>query len=1448
MVSSRLLLATLTVALVVVPEAALGQTTDAETLLENAFRVGAIVRDTNQDKIADAVCGQVIVPDAPEASENAAAANIAARLGYESSGITLPIVTTPAGKVKAVCSPGVVPLYVGKRAIPATDAATIRAIESGLQVGEGGVIAVGRGLAFTANDSVGLLAAADAYAARAPYSWNVPGHKLSSIAKAINVALKAKKVEASAELIGLTYLSNQSGIRTAVLRVTGSADAEAIRKALAPDENSPAARFSSAREIQLLVGNGPAVTLSGAANAVQRSLPALPNAPGEETRLLDLGSLYTIHGLLTGSAKKLIPSGVGAKLYVPAGAAGVALANLAARIGLETTGINLPLAFPMTGTSPSEVNSTAVLAGDSLLATHALDLLGAPGGTETDKILPGQYAKAGSPELPALAPGEGEIRVVDRAFKKSPALLLRGDEAGTVAAAQYASEHLPYLWEPSKKFASVSEIRDDLRRFFELRSAAGQATFALFQLDRWTKQLASAKVTSASVEVDVDEADPKLAAAIRAELQKNLHLDNVEVKTGSLHAGKKCCDSDPAFHYHSPLEPFKQAKPTFAEDLVIPWEGHRLSEAVEKAARQMKSGDEIHLEARVSESRDVREQLRKELAGKLEKAGADPGKLQVSVLSAYKQGYSWLVDAVEPELKAKNAASLKIEFARYKDPQEMSSMRSVSRWVQELYPVDEVLARDLQIPLTNIQFAEMADTSGPTYRVHAYDAGGKELLARDFTVSTFVQPYSEQFKHYDHVTVETGWVRFDCGKQKLLDERIPTDTEEFWSHYQTKTLPRIFDFVMKQNDGKPKTEFQPLFDTLKVSFKMSEPEFKIGIDQERISPLEALQEDTLFSTQNYFYMMGDLVSNGKMDYMGRVLPVAYPPQDGQDGHVRIEFYAKDAGYPRVKLAWHTAGDPVEHERVRPIPALAAGNPRLVSARVQSGGEGLKALTWRMQSDFDKYDFQGCIKLQPEEQVERSLFAAEQGAAQLHWLQQLHAQGLYRDALAYPHLGAIAMEFEQPRKLWAAEHVKSDIVTAQLNVPEPETKRPQIADVSPAPLDGGKQFVSWKNPIGPAEEERIMSRLASYPGVDVYWMGRTYLGLNIWAADILLPSPSVLRSMPKETTLKATIIYSGRQHANEVSSTSHILKLAEQLVTDARTRKTLEKVNVVVHPITNVDGAQLAMDLAKITPDNMLHPGYHASLTADVVTAQWDEDPVYPESATRKLLWQSWLPDAFLNPHGYPSHEWVQPFSEYAAWVITRMQAENGRAWWIPRGWFTSLGYLGDEEHRSSKSVTYALRDRIADAMAKTSGVLDMNARMNARYERYGQRWDEKAFQQPIYKGVRIYMALKGQTPKGQASSFMARYPDVTYDDGYTEAPDETAYGAWLQLVASAGLAYDHAHLDYFAEGKFKIHRTQKEFFDGVQWKVERDRPVLPERMKDNTPEDQANSAAESKLQ
>ena len=1398
-----------------------------ETFLEDPFQLGFLLQDSNGDKIPDVVCGHIIVSARPSAAENAAAANLAARVGYESSAFTLPIVVQETSKAVIGCAAAKADIWIGESALPPAVAVTVKPVLSALGLGEGAIVAVDGGIAIIGADPVGLLNAANSYASRAPFLWSVPGDKVLSLAKNANTALAKGNNKISIELTALVFAQSAPGIRRAILKVQGGGDPIAVQKLLHPEEGTPV-QFGPVREVELLVDGVP-VTIANANSARSGALPAMPENGGTDAKPLDLARLYTVKGLLTGSAKKPIPSGTSAKLYVPAGSQGVAMANLAARIGLETVGITLPIAFPESGLTATQAQGTPVLMDGSPAADHLKDVLAATGGADFDKLAPGQF-KRGIPssQLSKLDAGEGELRVVEHGIGKADALLVRGDESGVTTALNYASEHIPYLWEPDKRFASIEEVRDDLRHFFSLKSDVGQAAAALYHLDQWSAEIAKehpGNLARVRAEIDVDQADPALQNFAKQLLVQRLHADQIEVVTGNLHAGIKCCDGNVPQHLQSDVMPFKQASPTFAEDVVLEWEGKRLIAAATKAVPAMPSSH-IVLQAGVSEGPEERSKLAAQLKAVLAAGGINDAEIEV--LCAYKQGYSWLMENVAPALAGKGAQKLKIEFAPYRDPNKASAMRTEERWIQELYPVDEMLASKLKVPLANITFAKLPTDSGPTYRVHAFGKDGKEILTREFTVHLAAKPYSKEFANYEQISIETGWLTYGTVDKQIASERIATDTEEFWDHYQNQTLPKIFHTVLGQNNGKPKIEYQPLFDTIKVDFHMSEPDYQIGLDQERISSLEGMQEDLLFATQNSFYVFGNTFSSGIMDYMGRIIPVAHPSDEGQDSRIRVEFYANDAAHPKVELAWQQKAGDVEQMRSRDLPSISSGDPRLIGAKVKSSSEGVASFTWQLNVASREDNFEEWRQLVNEETLEHTVLSAQQAQAQLSWLEKMHTAGLYRSRLAYPRVGKLAFEFTLPLALHPPEHTKAEVVIAEVAVQQPEHTRPQIVDVQPATQKADKTFVQWDEPIGITENERFLSRLATFPGVNVYWMGQSYLGNNIWAADVMLPTPSVLRSMAKETTLKAAIVYSGRQHANEVSSTSHIHKLAEELMLNAETRKSLNKVNVVLHPITNPDGTELAMDLAKITPNNMLHAGYHASLTADMVTGLWDQDPVYPESRTRRQLWEAWLPDGFLNPHGYPSHEWVQPFSEYSAWVISRNGAELGRAWWIPRGWFTSLNYFNDEDHPLSKTVTYTLRDYIVDSMAKVPGVLDMNARMNARYFRYGQQWDQRAFQQPLYKGVRVYMALTGTTPSPRSPAFSARFPDVTYDDGYTEAPDETARGEWLHLVAGAGLAYDHAHLKYLSDGKFKIKRTQKEFFDGVQWQVNRDRPVLPE--------------------
>jgi hypothetical protein len=1401
----------------------------------DAFATGWFLQDTNGDGIADFIAGKIVVPAHPTAAENTAAANLAARAGFASTGMTPPVV------VRANADAGAGPrIFVGKDL--GKDAPELARVE--LAADEGGVFAAGGNLVVFGNNDAGLLAAADAYAARAPYQWRAGGEKLASIADSVREAAP----DSHAELAGVTYLKGKASVHRAFLRGTGLT-IDVLNKVLASPrlasvhglvviggESAESARPEAAAPAQSAGARGgaaaPAADAAGGTAAGGADAAGGAGAVAGPTRL-DLATLYTSRGLFGGAGRIPLPASSNAKLYVPAGPAGVAMANLAARMGLETTGLTLPIAAPADSTAARDIRTQSVIGGDSAISQEA------------EQKLKAEDTAAEKMETP-LAAGEGELRVVDNAFTRRASVFARGDAAGQAAALGALADRFPNLWEQGKAYLSIEEIRYDLHRFFSVHSSAGQAAQALYHLDRWmTAAGANGGARDVKAEIYTDIADAKLAEFARGQIQDRWHVA-ADVTAASLHAGTRCCSGNPDLHYTAPGFTFRQTAPTFTEDIVIPWEGKRAADAVRRAAAKIAPGQDVDLEVRVSEGPDQRRKLEAEFRGILTKTGVDPHKLTVHVLCAYKQGYSWLMDEVAPMLAGKPVDSIRIDFAKDIDTTNMRAMHTEARWVQELYPVDEMLARKLNLPLAKISLNEIEPPSnGATYRVHAMDAAGKEILTRDFKVATVMQPYNGVITRYEDVEVETGSVKLTAASKPVFNERIKTDIEEFWDHYQNKTLPQVYKFVMSQSKGEIRAEYLPPFDSLTLDIHMSEPDYSLDLDKERISTLEALQEDTFYSTANFVSMIGDLETGRPIAYTGRILPIVHPSEDGKDGRVHIEFHGKAAANPLVRFSW-TDAKGVKHNEERNLPPMTGEfQPRLIQMRAKAGEGGIERLAWILPADYSEDKYEEWLKLEGRDQVDRGLFTVERARAMLHWMEQMHASGLYRDDLAYPHLKEMAFEFDLPIPLGGKLDGPAPREFASYQVPAPLTPRPMIGDFA---ARQSNPIVQWNDPISPAENTAILARLAQFPGVSVYWMGRSYLGQNLWAADLTLPTPALLRSWAKESTTKAVIVYSGRQHANEVSSTSHIDKLAEELLTQPEKREALKKVNVVLHPITNPDGAQLSVDLYKITPDNLLHPGYHGALSADVSNEGTAADPMYPESRTRKQLIDAWQPDAFLNPHGYPSHEWVQPFSEYTGWVQSRQGANSGRAWWIPRGWFTSMGYLRDDTHPYSKTVAFAIQDKIVAAERGVPGLLALEDRMNSRYERFGQRWQPKDMQQPIVDGIRIYMSLKGSGGAGRGGAAgaggeggAAAAPgsggvaglssDVTWDAAYTEAPDETAHGDYMKLMASAGLAFDYVHLNYLSKGDLRVSRTERDVAGGVQWRVERPRPVLPEGMK-----------------
>jgi len=1370
----------------------------APASLSAFFKTGAAFQDRNADGVVDFVDARIVLPERPSAADIVAAANIAARLGYETTAMNLPVARKPGDTAATV--------FVGAKSL-AQAGITAEAIGAGtLKAGDGVVAAFTASgkpaVAILGGDDDGLSAASVMFAGHLPKVWDQKSPDIDAVADEVKQFLAGKGVTAVSvtvpvvhvrhggdgveRVVALVQLANGGDVMKAQValnqfKATGSRDARRLLSYM--NIRSLQVRLRTAGAASAVVD----LPRAAEADTAAATAPPPPRRPGGGAKEnLDLSSFYANEGALADTDNNLIPDRVDVLLSGDGdGSDGVV--DLAARLGLESTGVSLPIAKTARLITAPESEPILVLIG----TTHTL--------VE-------QLIEKKKMQRPSLQPGEGLIQVVKKAFgEKSAIVVTGGDAAGVNRAVHQLAETFPHIWQRGKDRTTLDDVEDEVRKFIGGRSPSGQAAMALYKLEKLAEQLNGKDLASAHVKVFVEKADPGLGDLVK-ETAAQLKASSIAVDVQNLDVQK--------------------GRPIVTDEFDIPSEVDdfwtRLRTRVVPAIGKKHPG--VAIEARLSEPPEIRHQIEEQARAELVKAGADDKATTVTVLSAYKQGYSWLYDVVRPALAGKPIDRITIRFAEIGPPAgwKQQGMFAPTRWLLELYPIDEILAAELKIDLRQIQF-EMAPIGSPAYEIVATAKGGGELLRRRFEPSVVDRAFFDRFPDYEHVRVTTGWFKADVAGKTAVDERIATDPERFWDHFQAKTLPALYDHVMALGNGKPRAEDAPFFGELTVDLTLSEPEYRLPIDQEQIASMEALHEEIYFNTLHFFDVMGRFTRGAPLTYPGRVIPIVHPKSDGKAGHAKISVTGFDAPRPSVVVEYVERGGRAGVARLD-VPKVAVERPQTLAALVRAGKDGVERLDLRVKVDTEKDERDALVKRSDERRVDTTIMSAEQARAVLANLGRLRAAGLYRSALAYHDLGALRVTIA-----WEHESKPATEVVATL---EPNGTPAPFPDIHTAtgvarrlqPSD--QPLVQWDTPIPPPEAAEILARMSAFKEAAVYKVGQSYLGKDVWAMDLMPPIEASHWSQAKQTTMKPTIVYSARQHANEVSSTSHVLKMAELLLTDSAYKEKLNKVNVVIHPITNADGAQLAYDLQKITPNHMLHAGYLGSLGVDVTSGQWDPDPMYPESGIRPKIWRTWLPDIFLNPHGYPSHEWVQLFSEYAAWVRTR--SVETRDYWTMRGWWMpGFGWLDDARYPRHKDEQMKLLNMITEYAKQAPGTVALNERAYARYKRYSFDFDQKNFKLDFTNGVLIYKSIKGARANPQSQDFMTRNPNVTIWDGVTEAPDETARGDWLKLVANAGLQWDKAILEYLVQGHHEVERSVTPFWNGASLTMNRPRPPKP---------------------
>jgi hypothetical protein len=162
------------------------------------FKPGTVFQDRNGDGVVDFVDARVVVAPQPTAGELAAAADVAARLGYETTAMNLPVV-----RLRPDATDSSTPIFIGAKSLAGTGVAPgdIIAIGgSGLKAGDGVVslFAVGGkpAVAILGGDDDGLTAAAVMLGGHLPYVWDQKSPTTDKIADDVKEFLNGKNIAA----------------------------------------------------------------------------------------------------------------------------------------------------------------------------------------------------------------------------------------------------------------------------------------------------------------------------------------------------------------------------------------------------------------------------------------------------------------------------------------------------------------------------------------------------------------------------------------------------------------------------------------------------------------------------------------------------------------------------------------------------------------------------------------------------------------------------------------------------------------------------------------------------------------------------------------------------------------------------------------------------------------------------------------------------------------------------------------------------------------------------------------------------------------------------------------------------------------------------------------------------------------------------------------------------
>ena len=1373
------------------------------TCLSHLWQMGNSLEDSDGDGFADKITVSIVIPDSANAYEQAIAADIAARANLESLVVDFALVKTeseiPRGQTL------VNPILIGNRLQRSRDLEAAGIIDTKKLASHQGFVSFvtyrrQNFLVLMAGSDESLLKTGRAFFLRWPYFWDIWGRETGATFPGLkkdlqnfffqqgialeNIVIQSAFYEfpplkssldsikrlkfnrgeiknlkvkiflgdehnkqAALRALKTLQSQHQRGINTEVLSYPGCAQISFELKGENKDLFFTLSRLGFPKRI----------LTPGYKSPVKPKLPQ---------RNFDLSNFFTVKGAYADTNNDKILDRINSTIIISPDLESQGVSKLASRLVLGSAGASFPLVYLDSEIEKPKSLYTPILIGPS-------------------NSLAKELIKSAKLKIPALQTGQGMICLVTKAFNPSHALAVWGaDKTGLEKTLDYFSQTFPYFNRYQEGSLQFKDVLLAWEEFLEGKRGSSEAYFA-HELQKTIDKIKDKNLDYFKATFFLPQSNPIFGEFIQSQLASVLSAGKIEVFSRAQ----------------------DEEKIIFTQNKEFAWEGDEAIKLISSQCQKIGSNDDkpLFISLGVSESPAVRTKLTEQIETLLREHKISNYRIEVN--SAYKQGFFWIKENVIPMLKTYPVHHILIRFAEEKDNFDLPKRFYAEpfRWLQELYPIDEIIAQETSLSLEQIEFEMKAETSvspspSQVYEVLAFNEQDQELFKQTFSPRTKMMNYMQVLPEWGQVKITTGWLKIQKGDKIVTDVSLKTDLEQFWSFYQEEILPQLHTHILKKTGNMPAFTKQPYFKRLLVELWLSEPDFKLGLDEEIVSSLEAIHDEIYFDTLDLLRGITEIEvededipeDSSRLSAPGNVLPFIHSSLEGKSGRVKIVLDDWLMRSPQMELEWKEK-EQQKHQKKIPFPKFKSKDLH-IPALIFDGP------TDRLESLFTEIEFE----------KEKEYLTFIDTITSLRELQKNPRLNL-NQALAFPKLNSLILNIKHK------DLKKEEILSASASAPPAESTVAAQEKQSSSTFHDSPQenIVPTDTIISPAMCQTIVDRLSAFKTIKSYIAGRSYEERKIPVLEIYTPLHKYT-SLPRLITFKPTLYLSGRQHANEVSATNYILKFAELIAKDKKYQEYLKKINFVLHPMENPDGAELAFELQKITPFHSLHAGRYSSLGMDIGYQVNSTKPLLPEAKVRKKMNERWLPDIYLNLHGYPSHEWVQPFSNYSPYLF--------RDYWIPRGWFAYYRALTLPIYKSWMEAGQELKDYIISGMNNQIPIKSSNQKFYNRYFRWAARWQPHMNYLERYDGLNLYMKRRSS----RASKLTDRRR-ITFVEATPEIMDETAQGAWLSFLCQQGLAYLHAHAQYLYDTKYKRARLEEESGDRIQIQHIRIRPGKVEK-------------------